>query len=479
VSGKDWQARTDLSYDLDLGFLKRLQFGVRYSDRDAGRDFGNFYVNNEGAGIPLTALPGAEVRTTLPGFTYNDAQPNYSYAAITRDSIRDNLVALRAFFGTPEGLPAFNPTDNFRANEKSYAAYGQLKYGFDLGSTVVDGLIGLRAVKTKTRINGFSRIEDTGGVVTFPAISAENEYTDYLPNVSARIGFTDELQLRLAYTQTRTRPNFFDLRPNTTLFQPPTFTDPNDPCFDETNTTEPCIERRRRGGSAGNPNLKPLTSDNYDASLEYYFSRTGSLTAGIFRHDAAGFLATVADRSQPGLRIDRPVNLGQTRLQGAEITFTSFLDIEGLPEWMKGFGLQANGTYIDAKGDLQPNFAATLNNEQQEFPGVSKWAYNLVALYEKPQFSARLAYNYRSKFVTGYTLEAFDPIAHAIKEKGRGQLDFSTSITPIPNITVAFDIVNMLGNPLQRERAYDTGDVYTRQVLYLERSYSLGVRFRF
>src|SRR3546814_7964291 len=72
VNGKDWQARTDLSYDFDLGFLKRLQVGVRYGDRDAGRDFGNFYVNNEGAGIPMTALPGADVRTTLPGLTYKD-----------------------------------------------------------------------------------------------------------------------------------------------------------------------------------------------------------------------------------------------------------------------------------------------------------------------------------------------------------------------------------------------------------------------
>src|SRR3546814_3747847 len=86
VNGKDWQARTDLSYDFDLGFLKRLQVGVRFGDRDAGRDFGNFYVNNEGAGIPMTALPGADVRTTLPGFTYNTAQPNVAYAALTRDS---------------------------------------------------------------------------------------------------------------------------------------------------------------------------------------------------------------------------------------------------------------------------------------------------------------------------------------------------------------------------------------------------------
>jgi hypothetical protein len=51
-------------------------------------------------------------------------------------------------------------------------------------------------------------------------------------------------------------------------------------------------------------------------------------------------------------------------------------------------------------------------------------------------------------------------------------------VTPLPNITVAFDIINLLGNPLRRYRQYDTGDSFARQVLYIERAYSLGVRFR-
>jgi len=477
VSGRDWQARTDLSYDFDTGFLKRFDVGLRYADRKAGRDLGNLYINNEGARIPLTSLPGAEVRATLPGFAYNDVQPNVFYAASTRDSIRDNLPALRSFFSAPAGIPPFNPAENFRANEKSYAAYAQLKYGFDLGTMIVDGVVGLRAVKTKTRIDGFSRVENADGTISNPPVSAKNDYTDYLPNVSARIGFTDKLQLRLAFTQTRTRPNFFDLRPNTSLLQPVILA-PGDPCLTD-GTTPECVERLRRGGSAGNPNLKPLTSDNYDASLEWYFSKTGSFTAAVFRHDADGFLATVDDRSQPGLRIASPINLGKTRLQGAEVTFTSFLDIDGLPEWAKGFGLQANGTFIDAKGDLVPNFATTYSNQQQTFPGVSKWSGNIVALYEKRQFSARVAYNYRSKFISFYSLEALDPIAHPVIEKGRGQLDLSATVTPVENITIAFDVVNVLGNPLQRYRQYDNGDSYTRQVLYLERAYSLGVRFRF
>ena len=125
------------------------------------------------------------------------------------------------------------------------------------------------------------------------------------------------------------------------------------------------------------------------------------------------------------------------------------------------------------------------------FVGVSKWAYNLVGLYERPFFSARLAYNYRSKFATEYSTQPFDvvpgsapgttvPRVRPLYELGRGQLDFSTTVTPIPNITIAFDIVNLLGNPLRRSRQFnDAGDSYIRQILYLERTYSLGVRFRF
>lgn len=481
VSGKDWQARADARYDLDLGFLKRIEVGVRYSDRDAARDFGNSYTNNEGAGIPLTSLPGANVTATLPGFTYNDAQPNRTFAALTRNSIRDNLVALRAFFGQPAGRPAFNPGDNFRANEKSYTAYGQLKYGFDLGDIVVDGVAGLRAIKTKTQISSFGFVN---GALT--PITRNNDYNDFLPNVSARIAFNDKLQLRLAYTQTRTRPNFFDLRPNLSIGQAvdPTTLPVGDPCRDAANAnTADCIRRLSTPANGGNPNLRPLTSKNYDASLEYYFSRTGSVTAAVFRHDAKGFVASVenfyTDPQFGRLRAFQPVNLGNTRLQGAEVTFTSFLDIDGLPNWAKGFGLQANGTFIDAKGDVAPNFAATLNNQQQAFPGVSKWAYNLILLYERPVFSARVAYNYRSKFVNYYSLEPFDPVAHPVIEAGRGQVDFSTQVTPVPNVTLAFDIINLLGNPLQRTRQFDATNSFGRQVIYLERAYSLGVRFRF
>jgi TonB-dependent receptor len=484
VTGKDVQARADISYDFDSGLLRRVQFGARYNDRNAGRDFGDSYVNNLNARIPITQLP-VSFSTGLAGFAFNNVQPVRTYTFIPHDSIRENLPALREFYGQPAGLPPYNPTENFRGNEKALALYAQAKYGFDIGNIAIDGLLGFRAVQTKTELSGFVRQPDG----TFVPTTEENDYWDYLPNVSARVAFSPEVQLRLAYTETRTRPGFFSLRPALSINQPGG-NQSEITLIDGTITTD------YRTASGGNPDLAPLTSQNYDVSLEWYFSRSGSLTGAIFRRDAKGFifndLRNVSDPVYNALSINQPLNSGNTRFQGAEVSFTTFLDIDALPEWAKGFGVQANATYIDSKGDLSPRFNDFLDNQRVPFNGVSEWTYNLVALYEKPFFSARLAYNYRSDFVVNYTEETFDvgpsytvpgridPRIRGITERGRGQLDFSTTVTPIPNATVAFDIVNLLGNPLRRYRQFsDAGDVYERQTIYLERTYSLGVRFRF
>ncbi|MDP1026651.1 TonB-dependent receptor [Sphingomonas sp. KR1UV-12] len=487
VGGQDIQARLDAQYDFDGGFIRRIQAGIRFNDRDANRDRANPYVDQlngssiSGQRIPISSLP-VTIQPSLPAFKSNDIFPIRTFPSIPSGSVRQNLTELRSFFGAPAGDPAFNPSENFRANEKAYAAFAQVKYGFDLGDMTVDGLVGLRAVKTENRISGFLRDDATA---TISPVTAENSYTDYLPNVSARVGFTEKLQLRLAYTQTRTRPNFFDLNPALTVGPPPVI-DPNNP----PNPNDP--NSNVRNINAGNPNLRPLTSNNYDVSLEWYFSRTGSLTGAVFRRDANGFISPITvfqdDPVYGRVRYTQPENLGNTRFQGAELAFTSFLDIDGLPDWAKGFGIQANGTYIDAKGDLSSTLRDNPNvaGRQQRFNGVSKWAYNLVGLYERPFFSARLAYNYRSDFVTYYSAEPLDVDVNGAQrtggviEKGRGQLDFSTTLTPIPNVTIAFDIVNLLGNPIRRTRAFDdAGDQFVRQVLYLERTYSLGLRFRF
>ncbi|MFV0624033.1 TonB-dependent receptor [Sphingomonas sp. ac-8] len=492
VSGKDIQSRLDAQYEFEEGLIRRLQLGIRYNDRDASRDRGAPYINSIGGvplttlRIPVTALP-VQFSPSPSAFDFDNVFPIRTFAGLTYDAIRDNVAELRAFHGAPEGLPAFSPTENFRANEKAYAIYAQAKYQIDLNDTMsIDGVVGLRAVRTKTRVSGFDRVTAVAGqpAVDTP-VSVAREYDDYLPNASARIRFTPELQMRLAYTQTRTRPGFFDLNPGLTVNAPPVV-DPNNP----PNPNNPNSNLRTATG--GNPDLVPLTSNNYDIGLEWYFSRSGSLTGSLFRRDAKGFIAriptNIEDPTYGLIRVTRPENISETRFQGFEVAFTSFLDIEALPTWARSFGVQANVTYLDASGPLAGSIADSVNVAGQSLPfgGTSDWIYNLVALYERPTFSARLAYNYRSEFVTGYSIEAQDTnaagqaLTNATLERGRGTLDMSATVSPIPNVTLAFDVNNLLANPIRRYRRFgDAGDEYARQFIYNDRVYSLGVRFRF
>ena len=489
AEGDDIQARVDVSYDFDdAGFLKKVQAGVRYDDRGAGRQRGDLY-RPEPFPFPraLGSLP-LEFGMLAPGFRGDDVQVFRTYIQPKRDSIWNNAAALRTLAGAPEGFPAFDPLQSFDADEKSYTGYAQIKYGFDAGSIPIDGYVGLRAIRTETSIAGTQRVETGPGQFTFTPITRTNKYDDYLPNASLRALLTDELQLRLAYTQTRTKPGFFDLNPSFAIGTPPVICTP-DPLIPGSGPDNPnCF----RGTSSGNPDLDPITSTNYDASLEWYYAPAGSLTFAAFRRDVTGFISRVTlpdiiDPTLGRLRLNVPVNAGEGRIQGLEAAFAGFLDFDFVPEWARGFGLQANFTYIDSNSELPEALAGALPPERAgtrpRLPGVSKYAYNIIALYEKPQFSARLAYNYRSNFVIEYG-RIFDPGVGGdgptlpLMHKGRGVLDLALTLTPVENITIAFDATNLLGDPIEIFREYEFGKSFPRQTKFLERVYSLGIRFR-
>ncbi|MGH7020101.1 MAG: TonB-dependent receptor domain-containing protein, partial [Brevundimonas sp.] len=255
--------------------------------------------------------------------------------------------------------------------------------------------------------------------------------------LGVRVHLTEDLMMRLAANQTRTRPNFGQLNPG--LFISPT-----------TDTSG------RRTASGGNVDLKPIESRNYDATLEYYFSDTGWASLAVFRRDVSGFIADetrdVADPVYGELRITRPINLNDSALTGVEIGFTSFFDYGFVPEWARGFGVQANATYID--GDL---------------PYLSKYSYNLTGMYESGPWSARLAYNLRTKYGNGVSGEYVDDVA---------RLDFSAGWSPNDRVTLSLDAANLLGQPFRS--FYDYGDgVFPRDVRREETVYTVGLRFSY
>lgn len=458
AKGDDVQFRTDLQYQTGFDFIPEIAFGLRFVDRDGGFENGERFAFTQPQGILLSALP-VELEIFRPGFQGSSIQQTRTWVTATRDSIRENVAELREISNFAAGRPPADPLQSFTANEKSYTAYGQITYAFDAGLPV-DGVIGLRAVKTETTLIGTSRIITGSGEELVPNIG-EGDATSFLPNISARVRFSDELQLRLAATQTRTRPNFNQLNP--ALFVDPPSTTPF------------------RTGRGGNPDLKPVKSNNFDASLEYYFSPTGSVSVAIFRRDVNGFVAnftrSIQDPDLGEIRVNRPENGGAGKLQGVETQLTTFLDFESFPDWMRNFGIQANFTYIDAA----QAFASELGGDVPEkltIPNVSEYSYNLVGLYETETISARVAYNYRSKFANFFDNTQDGQRFAGEFTEGVARLDFSAGYTPFENITFTFDVSNILGRPFKNFRNFTVDQSFPRDVRFEDRVLALGVRFR-
>ncbi|HTG37865.1 TonB-dependent receptor [Sphingomonas sp.] len=483
--GKSVQARLDVDYKLDRFGISNLQAGLRFADRDA-----NSYSYNRTTQAPpgqLFSLLPLEYETTPAGFRNDQAHSIRTFLVPTRDSLVENADLLRSMVGLQPGkLDYVEP--EYTSNEKTYTSYVQARYDFDIG-VPIDGLIGLRATRTEATINGTTRSTVGTGpdaVTTITPITRTSSYDDYLPNVSTRVRFSRDLQLRLAYTKTRTRPGFGQLNPTLTIGAPPQIctVDPANP--DSGPDNPGCV----RSASSGNPDLQPIESNNYDASLEYYFSRSGSITAGVFRKDLQGFInnfqTEVTDAEFGRLLVSRPENGGAGRIDGVEAGARTFFRAPWLPTWLGNFGAMVNYTYLDATSELAPSLAETLPG-QQRIAGVSKHLVNLSGFFETRNVSTRLSYNYRSDFVTGYG-RVNDPALGAnvlgptlpIIERGRGTLDLAATLTPIENITLTFNATNLLGTAVRNSRQFNALDqVYPFQTRFLESVYRLGIRFRF
>ena len=265
---------------------------------------------------------------------------------------------------------------------------------------------------------------------------------------------------------------FEQLNPATSLGPPPGVIVPN--------PTDPYVNARR--GSSGNPFLEPLRSNNYDAGLEYYFSPTGFASATIFRRDLKGFIQTVDFRfispTLGPLIISAPVNSGTGRIDGAEFQVQTFFDFDFVPDFAKGFGIQANYTYLDAKtGFPNPTGPQSLDR----ILGVSKWSYNLVALYERGPLSARVTYNKRGPTVERRDNRGDDLYFEYAHFPAR--VDLSTNVNVRDNIAVFFDWTNITRNPFNQTFSSARNGApradYERFLRYEESTLSLGVRFRF
>lgn len=452
-AGDDWQLRGDLEYLVDSAFIRSIQAGVRYTDRDAVRQYANRF-SRPGTPTNATALP-----VTFDVFRGVDVGGTYRWAAPTYESIRENIAAIRQLVGF--GADPVARRTLYTASEKNLAGYGQL----NLGSGDLEGTLGLRYVRVKTRVAG---PVPTG----IPQIDEGSEDDSWLPNASLRWRATPEIQLRAAVTKTRTLPTFADLNPALVLGPPP-------PGGIGT-------ESNPRRGGGGNPFLNPFTSWNFDAAIEWYFSPTGFVSLSGFHRRIDGFIQPntfrVTDPTLGVIEITGPVNTGKGRITGAELQGQVFAEFDSLPDWAQGFGVQVNVTYIDGETQ-QPDGAGGLTYQPitDQLSGVSKWNANVVGIYERYGASVRLSYNDRSSYRATQQFRGDDIYVERARPAGR--LDLSLSYNINDDFAIFGDWTNITRERFRQDftsaRNRAPAADFVRYYRDDESTLSLGVRFRF
>jgi TonB-dependent receptor len=463
--------RVDATYSLDKGIFKSVQAGFRYEDRTAESQS----TNPSSVGYPFGAInastiPGLET-VTPGGFFQGDATVGVTrWATPDGNFLLDHTNVLRALLPAPythQGEPAFDPSRYFSDIEKTYAGYVMSKAEFTLAGVPVKAVGGIRFVETDQALHGFDSIPDPtatdpNNYKVTPDNSTKSNF-DVLPNLDLKAFLRDDLIARFAFSKTATRPDFSALNPAVSLQNPGA--------------------TLQGTGSGGRSTLTEETSVNYDLALEWYFARTGSLTATVFYRDMNGYIQYYGDTEyytfgyptpiQHQFNVTRPYNTGPGHLDGFEIGYTQFYDF--VPSWLKGIGAQANFTFSEgvAHGPAPDPSKPTVFGPLEPIVGLSKYSLNVIGLYERGPFSGRIAYNWRSKDVDSYNPGGAQ--SQTVVVSPRDFLDMSFGYKLSPKMTLTFDWVNAM-NSVYHD-SFGNSSIYPRDTRRYDETMELGFRW--
>lgn len=443
--GASW--RLDFNYFRPLSFIESWQFGGRYDIREASSD--NVDINScVSCGMDLSQIDGL-MTLTPGGFFRGNARFPEQWATPSADFLRNNIEFMRDTFTDYQGAPDYNPTEFFDIEEQSYALYGQATLRADIGSTVLDGVAGVRVVHTDGSLSGYELVDD-GSLDSEPTMqSRDSSSTEILPNLTLRYQLTPDFQFRFNASRTVTRPAFGDLNPTLTL-RPPT--------DGQSNVGE---------GNGGNAYLEAVKANNFDLGAEYYFGESSAIYATVFWRDITNWIVpTTVNETHDGqlYTVTRPMNSGDGRMTGAEVGFQYFP--LAIPDWLQGIGVQSNYTFIDA-------FINDEEGERRDIEGVSRHSLSLILLYERGPFSARLSHIYRNEHLTG-----FNHAANMPPEIMAGSLnftDFSMSYEITEDLRITFDATNILGETF--DDYFGDPYLFNRDIRRYSTSYSIGIRY--
>jgi TonB-dependent receptor len=505
----------------DFAEASRLDFGVSLTNVKNRTAFSNVQRDTWGGATSPDDYPDSvwHLQSVRPYFDNISGSGN---SALFNQFFTFDFETVRQLAATAAGdeslyLASDVFTTDRRVEEKSKSAYLQYSTTFDT-TMPVNLNAGVRFEKTE--VTSTALVPTATGIVWvannefsvqfsdpgYTTLKGDYQYT--LPSLDLSIETTADTILRFSYGESIGRPGWGDIQGGQTLNQ---------------------LARINGGsGAQGNPGLKPLESQNFDVSFEWYYGESSYVSLGYFRKNIDNYIgvttisATPFDLNTPagGVYFSEAVANGCSTadltcirnyifdnhdgdpgvVRGADdangnrtgtiagqpgdpvanflITTPANQKSASLDGWEfniqhmfgdSGFGVSANYTMVDSGLDYD-NYD---RGEQFALEGVSDSA-NLVGFYEKYDWSVRLAYNWRDEFLAG----RFDGtgLPNPVYTEAYGQWDMNVGYQWSDQLSFQAEVIN-LTDEIQRLHGRTTNEV-----LYVTQTgprYMVGLRYKF
>jgi TonB-dependent receptor len=374
---------------------------------------------------------------------FNDVEGNVGLQFLNENSgIIDTISNGRPVFGNTIFDRSFLK-NNYDGDQKIYAAYGMV----DL------------PVTRNLRFVGGARFETTDMIVVSKDPTIEDSKIhkqDFLPSVSLIYQLSENMNLRLAGTQTLARPTFREIAPYSSK---------------EFVNGEELV---------GNINLDRTLIQNYDLRWEW-FLRPGEIFAvSVFYKNLQNPIERAfADGSSASNKIITFTNVDRAQILGAEFEARLGLDylLDELNNFSLGFNLSLVNSTIDIpQTELNNRLAMDPSSETtRQLQGQSPYMINVDLTFSKTEWGTVAGFYYNTFGERLSTVSA--NLTPDVFEQPANLLNFTMSQQMFEYFYLNLSVKNLLDAEIREVYKYKGND-FTYQSYKIGRKISVGISYK-
>ncbi len=425
------QGQFNVFYKPTGSWLQEVRAGAKYYKSERERINGSLMdLSPKGTMADYSSLFGEPV-TDMFGGRYTGL--HQLGAVIDTDKMMAEIKrgqAGQSTLLTKNDVDAIDYASTWFYDEKVVSAYAMATARFGDAEIIA----GVRMEDTKNVIRAWTEDPVRGEDYT----KDTSGFTNWLPSIHLNYDLNTNAKLRAAIWTSVSRP---DINRMTSVKEYGYNSDP-----DNDGVTNPTSQWVLESINQGNPNLKPMTSVNYDLSAEYYNGRTGAYSLALFYKDIDKFLfrssssiiqnGTAGEFDDPsGVSISQPLNGHKAKIYGVEINARQ--QLHWLPSPFNGLGVAMNATL--QKSEAVTGLSWHPKGYTLPFMETPNQIVNLELFWEHKGWEAYVAYNYQAA-----SLEDIEDYGNDPYEQNYHFVDLMLRRKINENLTATFKVQNLL-----------------------------------